>query len=107
MEIVRCAYAIEYDRVDSLQPDPTLEPQDLFGPYGVGQFNDGSGYEEAATQGLLAGTNATRRAQGREQVILDHAGSYIGTLVDDLVTKGVSDPYRMIASCSGYHLILR
>ena len=107
VEIMRCAYAIEYDCVDPLQLDPTLEFQDLPGLYGAGQFNGSSGYEEAAAQGLLAGINAARHAQEKEQIILDRAGSYIGTLVDDLVTKGVSDPYRMMTSRSEYRLVLR
>lgn len=107
VEIMRCAYAIEYDCVDPLQLDPTLEFQDLPGLYGAGQFNGSSGYEEAAAQGLLAGINAARHALGKQQVILDRAGSYLGTLVDDLVTKGVSDPYRMMTSRSEYRLVLR
>ncbi|WP_444658955.1 tRNA uridine-5-carboxymethylaminomethyl(34) synthesis enzyme MnmG [Caproiciproducens sp. R2] len=107
VEIMRCAYAIEYDCVDPLQMEATLEFQEFPGLYGAGQFNGSSGYEEAAAQGLVAGINAALKLWGREPLILDRAGSYIGTLVDDLITKGVSDPYRMMTSRSEYRLVLR
>lgn len=105
--IMRPAYAIEYDCVDPLQMDASLEFMDFPGLYGAGQFNGSSGYEEAAAQGLVAGINAARRVQGKPPVLLDRASSYIGTLIDDLVTKGVSDPYRMMTSRSEYRLVLR
>lgn len=105
--IMRPAYAIEYDCVDPLQMDASLEFRDFPGLYGAGQFNGSSGYEEAAAQGLIAGINAARRVKGKEPIILDRASSYIGTLIDDLVTKGASDPYRMMTSRSEYRLILR
>ena len=105
--IMRPAYAIEYDCVDPLQLDATLEFREFPGLYGAGQFNGSSGYEEAAAQGLIAGINAARKVQGKERFILDRASSYIGTLIDDLVTKGASDPYRMMTSRSEYRLILR
>lgn len=107
VEIMRCAYAIEYDCVDPLQMEATLEFQEFPGLYGAGQFNGSSGYEEAAAQGLVAGINAALKVTGREPMVLNRAGSYIGTLVDDLITKGVSDPYRMMTSRSEYRLVLR
>ena len=105
--IMRPAYAIEYDCVDPLGMLPTLEFKDFGGLYGAGQFNGSSGYEEAAAQGLIAGINAALKIQGREALVLDRASSYIGTLIDDLVTKGAQEPYRMMTSRSEYRLILR
>ena len=107
VQIMRCAYAIEYDCVDPLQMEATLEFPEFPGLYGAGQFNGSSGYEEAAAQGLVAGINAALKVRGREPMVLDRAGSYIGTLVDDLITKGVTDPYRMMTSRSEYRLVLR
>lgn len=105
--IMRPAYAIEYDCVDPIQMCATLEFSDFPGLFGAGQFNGSSGYEEAAAQGLIAGINAALKVLKRPQLELSRASSYIGTLIDDLVTKGVSDPYRMMTSRSEYRLILR
>lgn len=105
--IMRPAYAIEYDCVDPLAMNATLEFKDFPNLYGAGQFNGSSGYEEAAAQGLVAGINAALKVLGRKQVIFTRDNSYIGTLVDDLVTKGANEPYRMMTSRSEYRLVLR
>ncbi len=105
--IMRPAYAIEYDCVDPTAMDPTLEFKDFEGLFGAGQFNGSSGYEEAAAQGFVAGVNAAHKALGRKPFVLTRSNSYIGTLIDDLVTKGANEPYRMMTSRSEYRLVLR
>lgn len=107
VQVIRSAYAIEYDCVNPLELMPTLQFKKIGGLFGAGQFNGSSGYEEAAAQGLIAGINAANKVLGRDPFVLDRSTSYIGTLIDDLVTKGTNEPYRIMTSRSEYRLVLR
>src|SRR5690606_6368270 len=106
-EMMRAGYAIEYDSVIPTQLWPTLETKKIQGLYTAGQINGTSGYEEAAGQGLMAGMNAAAKVLGREEIILDRSDAYIGVLIDDLVTKGTNEPYRLLTSRAEYRLLLR
>ncbi|MBU5454875.1 tRNA uridine-5-carboxymethylaminomethyl(34) synthesis enzyme MnmG [Caproiciproducens sp. MSJ-32] len=106
-EILRTGYAIEYDSIDPTQLKPTLEFINIEGLYGAGQLNGSSGYEEAGAQGIVAGINAALKIQGKEPMILTRSDGYIGVLIDDLVTKGTNEPYRMMTSRAEYRLLLR